>query len=370
MGTAAQPSDANAANLALCTGRPRLQGVDQTAATPNRPNTCFWGCWLLNSQPSGVAHSGWHQHTCAQRAVGAGLEFGPKQRAAKVTFGPTQGCKPCERPSSAQSRRRSGSTPTPSRSRSQGRRLPSPTSRRGGPAGWHLPHRAQQVPGRRLPRPAPGSRSLQLILSHPWPVALLLLLLVLLGGTAADPFSAFLQCFLSGLREVPLPASCAPFGSGSSRTPPASPCPLSRSGSTGALPTTSCPPFGSGSTGAPQDTPAKKAKKRAPAKPRVRTHRPPSHSGRYRHGSRKGSWDRATFSAGQEKVLEPVEDDLQWENHRCAALDGAEEEAAAALNQLRLVRGLIQQLHQLGLVGRSSAIHLLSSLMPAAPLPP
>ena len=204
---------------------------------------------------------------------------------------------------------------------------------------------------------------------------LLLLLLLLLGGAAAGSvLSSFAALSLYGLRKVPLPASCPPFGAGSSRTPsPASRCPLSAAGSTGASPTASCPPSGSGSAGAPRESPAKKAKKRAPAKPRVRTPRPPSHSGHYGRGARKGKWDSATFLAGQakaEKVLEPVEDDLQWENRRCAALDGAEEEAAAMLNQLRLVRGLIQQVCQLGLVSRRSANLLLDSLMPAAPLPP
>lgn len=155
----------------------------------------------------------------------------------------------------------------------------------------------------------------------------------------------FCRCFRNGLRKVaPPPSSC-----------------------------TLCVP--DEGTRPAQQAQANKAKKRAPAKPRARIQRPPSHSGRYKPGSRAGSW--ATAQGPQlaqeartlEARLQEARGQLELARRRRLALEGAQAETDFVRKQLRCAGTLVRRLRMLGSVPGPCATVLQQALTGEVQLP-
>ena len=114
---------------------------------------------------------------------------------------------------------------------------------------------------------------------------------------------------------------------------------------------------------------AKPQKDHAKDKPkRIRTGRPSSHSGRYKRGARKTSWQnladrlKQTTCAVTLLELEQLKSELQWERARRIALEGAEQNERDAYSQLALARSAVNTFRRRRLISREVWSQLLREL--------
>ena len=144
-----------------------------------------------------------------------------------------------------------------------------------------------------------------------------------------------------------------------------------------ALPPTLCPTLRVPDEGTrfAQQAQANKAKKRAPAKPRVRIQRPPSHSGRYKPGSRAGSWataqgpQLAKEARNLEARLQEASGQLELARRRRLALEGAQAETNFVCKQLRSAGFLVRRLCMRGSLPGPCATVLQQALRGEVQLP-